>query len=229
MFVYGRESEVPTAERLALIQEYLEGFAPPDFPDETIPLQPLASEPYEAVGYYPADANSAAEPKQFVSVAWLLHTAPLDAKTKLAFTVLTHLLLGTSASMLEKALMESKLGASVTGGGFSPSLQQATFSVGMKGVALGEGPKSAVAELILSTLRKAADDGFEASAVEASMNTVEFRLRAASASPMKGLSFMMGTLSEWNCARPRRDLGAWARGMGTGHGHGAWARARTRA
>lgn len=33
------------------------------------------------------------------------------------------------------------------------------------------------------------------------MNTVEFRLRASSASPMKGLSFMMGAMSEWNYGR----------------------------
>ena len=44
----------------------------------------------------------------------------------------------------------------------------------------------------MSTLATLAAEGFEDSAVEASLNTVEFRLRASSASPMKGLSFMMG-------------------------------------
>ena len=87
------------------------------------------------------------------------------------------------------------------GGGYGASLQQAAFSVGLKGVATGAEAKESVVNLILDTLQSVVDTGFEDSAIEASLNTVEFRLRAASASPMKGLSFMMGAMSEWNYGR----------------------------
>jgi Zn-dependent M16 (insulinase) family peptidase len=43
--------------------------------------------------------------------------------------VLNHLLFGTSASALERPLMASGLGASITGGGYSSGLQQATWQV----------------------------------------------------------------------------------------------------
>jgi Zn-dependent M16 (insulinase) family peptidase len=104
------------------------------------------------------------------------------------------MLLGTASAALQKPLLASKLGASVVGGGYGSSLQQAAFSVGLKGVAVGAEAKSAVVELIMSTLRELGTSGFDDAAVAASMNTVEFRLRASTASPMKGLSFMMGAM-----------------------------------
>ena len=202
LFVYGREEEVSVEERLALIEQWLGEFGAPDFDaNEQIPIQPLATEPYEVEESYPVDPNAQQAPTQFVTLSWLMHTEPLDPKTKLAMSVLNDLLLGTSSASLQKPLLESRLGASVVGGGYGASLQQAAFSVGLKGVATGSEAKQAVSDLILGTLESIADGGFEETAIEASMNTVEFRLRSSSASPMKGLSFMMGSMSEWNYGR----------------------------
>ena len=63
---------------------------------------------------------------------------PFTAKEQLALAVLDHLLMGTSAATLQKALVDSALGASVIGGGLSDELKQATFSAGLKGVAAGD-------------------------------------------------------------------------------------------
>ena len=68
-----------------------------------------------------------------------------------------------------------QLGESVTGGGLSDELLQATFSVGLKGVKADNTKQ--VEELVLKTLLQITESGFENSAVEASMNTLEFRLR----------------------------------------------------
>ena len=203
IFVYGREEELPVAERLALLQQWLGEFGAPEAGSaaEAVPIQPLEAVPYEVEESYPVDPNSKTSPTQFVTLSWLLNTEPLPPKVKLAFSVLNHLLLGTASAALQKPLLESKLGASVIGGGYGSSLQQAAFSVGLKGVGVGSEPKQEVVDLVLSTLRSVAASGFETSAIDASMNTVEFRLRASSASPMRGLSFMMGAMSEWNYAR----------------------------
>jgi hypothetical protein len=56
-------------------------------------------------------------------------------------------------------LLESRLGASVIGGGFGLSLQQASFGVGLKGVAAGTEHAEAVSDLILATLKGVVEVG----------------------------------------------------------------------
>ena len=184
LFMYGRPDELPLNERLHMLQAYLRDFTPLEGAAEEIPMQALATAPYEASEAYPLDPNSPVAPTQFVTLAWLLNTAPLAPKTKLGLSVLNHLLFGTSASALERPLMASGLGASITGGGYSSGLQQATWQVGLKGVVLGDVAKEQVTNLILETLEQCAATGFEADAIEASMNTIEFRLRSLSGASM---------------------------------------------
>ena len=66
----------------------------------------------------------------------------------------------------------------------------------MKGV-----KKENVAELerlILDTLEKVAEEGFEADDIASSMNTIEFQLREFNTGSFpKGLSFMLGAMSKW--------------------------------
>ena len=56
--------------------------------------------------------------------------------------------------------------------------------MGLKGVVLGDDAKEKVTNLILETLEQCAATGFEADAIEASMNTIEFRLRSLSGASM---------------------------------------------
>ena len=63
----------------------------------------------------------------------------------------------------------------MTGGGLSDELLQSTFSVGLKGVK--EEDVGKVEELVLATMTKLADVGFEQDAIQAALNTMEFRLR----------------------------------------------------
>jgi len=95
-----------------------------------------------------------------------------------------------------KALMKSKLGESVTGGGYSDDLKQATFSVGLKGVKKEDVPK--VEALIDETLKKIVKEGVEPKSVEATMNSIEFSVREfSSASSNRGLSLYLSALSNW--------------------------------
>lgn len=110
--------------------------------------------------------------------------------------MLDYLLLGTSTSTLRKALVESNLGESVTGGGLSDELLQASFSTGLKGV-----DKSHIADvqtLIQNTLEKVAKEGFEVEAIEAAINTLEFRLREFNTGGFpKGLLIMLNMMKKW--------------------------------
>jgi hypothetical protein len=82
---------------------------------------------------------------------------PPDEVTRYGLAVLNHLLMRQQTSTLRKALTDSGLGSAVIGGGLDDGLQQATFSVGLKGVKAAD--VDAVEGLILETLRKVREGG----------------------------------------------------------------------
>jgi Zn-dependent M16 (insulinase) family peptidase len=74
---------------------------------------------------------------------------------------------------------------------------QATYSVGMKGIS-DPAKADEVEKIVMATLTQLAKDGFEDSAIEASLNSLEFKLREFNTGGFpRGLSFMLGSLSSW--------------------------------
>jgi Zn-dependent M16 (insulinase) family peptidase len=169
VFFYGNDDPL---KRLEVLDEYLRDFDKIDV-NSKVEYQPKTLKPHKVQVDYPIGPGS--EPKHMVTVNWLLNDKALDAKDMMALGVLDSLLLGTSSASLRKTLTESQLGESVTGGGLSDELLQATFSVGLKGVKAENVQK--VEELVLSTLKKLSVEGFEQDAIRAALNTLEFRLR----------------------------------------------------
>lgn len=128
-----------------------------------------------------------------VCLNWLLSDKPLDLETELTLGFLDHLMLGTPASPLRKILLESGLGDAIVGGGIEDELLQPQFSIGLKGVSEDDIKK--VEELVISTLKKLVEEGFETDAVEASMNTIEFSLRENNTGSFpRGLSLMLRSM-----------------------------------
>lgn len=128
-----------------------------------------------------------------VSINWLLSEKHLDLQTELTLGFLDHLLLGTPASPLRRILLESGLGEAIIGGGVEDELLQPQFSIGLKGVS--EDDISKVEELVMDTLKKLAEEGFNNEAVEASMNTIEFSLRENNTGSFpRGLSLMLRSM-----------------------------------
>lgn len=185
------------AKRLELMDEYLSEFgdSPESKPASEIRWQEKTfKEPRWSRHAYPAGAD---QPEtHMVMVNWLLNEKPFTPMEDLTVNVLDHLLMGTTSSILRKTLMESGLGAAITGGGLSDELLQATFSVGLKGV----DPENVagVEDLILDTLSTVAEEGFTEDAIAASMNTIEFQMREFNTGSFpKGLSLMLGSMSKW--------------------------------
>lgn len=184
-------------KRLELMDEYLHEFSvsPESKIGSIIEWQKKRfREPVKENHSYPAGVD---QPQtHMMTINWLLNDKMFTPTEELTISILDHLLLGTSSSILRKTLMESRLGSAITGGGLSDELLQATFSLGMKGIEPANVQK--VEDLIMETLRKAADEGFSKDAIEASMNTVEFDLREFNTGSFpKGLAFMLGSMSKW--------------------------------
>lgn len=185
------------SERLRLVSEYLNKFEASAAPNESkIKLQKLFQQPVKVKEKYPASDGDDLKKKHMVCVNWLLSDKPLDLETELALGFLDHLLLGTPASPLRKTLLESGLGEAIVGGGMEDELLQPQFSIGLKGVSKDDIDK--VEDLVMTTLKKLAEEGFDSNAIDASMNTIEFSLRENnSGSFPRGLSLMLRSMGKW--------------------------------
>jgi len=195
IFFYGDDD---LDKRLELLDEYLRDFDAADAaPSKSeVATQKLIPEPRRITQKYPVSPEESSDATHMVMLNWLMHEAPLSEEDEIAMSVLDHLLMGTPTSALYKPIIESGLGSAIMGGGVSDELKQATFSIGLKGVKPDDVPK--VEELAVKTLAQVVADGFEADAVEASLNTVEFRLREFNTGGFpKGLSVMLGMMPNW--------------------------------
>jgi Zn-dependent M16 (insulinase) family peptidase len=141
------------------MDEYLSEFgpSPESKPESEIVWQKKTiTEPKWEKHAYPSGAD---QPEtHMLNVNWLLNDRPFTPLEDLTVNILDHLLTGTTSSILRKTLTESGLGESITGGGLSDELLQATFSMGMKGVKPDD--VQAVNDLVIDTLKKAAEEGF---------------------------------------------------------------------
>ncbi len=180
--------------RLLLLEEYFKDFDPRQV-DSAIAPQRRFSAPRHLVHPYAVSQDGGSANQSMVAVNWLLKDG-LDSETTMALHILDHILVGTPASPLHKALIDSGLGEEVVGVGIESELRQIYFSVGLRGVQ--RQGVDAVEELILETLETLARDGIEGDMVAAAMNTAEFRLRENNTgSCPRGLALMLRALSTW--------------------------------
>lgn len=188
IYFYGDD---PLEKRLEIVEAYLKDFRHLE-PNSDILLQSKFAAPKRVTKKYPAGEED--KEKAMVTLNWLLDENN-DARQVLALSVLNHILLGTAASPLRKALIESGYGEDVTGG-METELRQMFFSAGLKGVLPANIDKAE--QLVIDTLQELATGGIERDAIEASLNTFEFRLRENNTgSYPRGLVIMLRALAPW--------------------------------
>ncbi|KPV51572.1 peptidase M16, partial [Kouleothrix aurantiaca] len=188
IFFYGDDD--PT-ERLKLLDAYLSEFERAEV-DSAVALQSRFDEPRRVARTY-AGTQEDGEKKAMLTLNWMLDEIA-DIETDLGLGILSYILIGTSASPLRKALIDSGLGEDLTGGGLNDSLRQMTFSVGLKGIDSHDA--DAVEALILQTLTQLAQAGIDPETVDAAMNTVEFSLRENNTGSFpRGIALMLRALN----------------------------------
>jgi len=191
IFFYGDDR---TEDRLRLLDGYLKTFGRMDI-DSKIPLQPRFDRPRTLVRSYDPGQEAASRGKTMVTLNWLLPET-LDPEILFATSVLSHVLIGTPGSPLRKALIDSGLGEDLAGVALENELRQMYFSTGLKGLADAAADK--VEPLILDTLKHLVQEGIDPRTVEASMNTIEFRLRENNTGSFpRGLALMLRSLTTW--------------------------------
>jgi hypothetical protein len=187
IFFYGNDDP---EERLRLLDAYLTEFDPVRI-EAPVMLQPRFAAPKRFVRTYPAGDSDA---KSEMSVNWMLDEVG-DVERDLGLAMLSHILIGTPASPLRKALMDSGLVEDV-GGGFDEGLRQTVMNVGLRGIDAAN--TDDIEALILETLERLATDGIDQAAIEASLNTFEFSLRERNTGSFpRGLALMLHALTYW--------------------------------
>lgn len=196
IFFYGDDDP---EERLRLMDGYLREFERREVRSE-IALQERFSEPKRVVMPYAVGEDEARKGR--MTVNWMLTQTGGDPETRLGLIILSYILIGTPASPLRKALIDSGLGEDLAGGGLDDDLLQAIFSTGMKGIQAGQDGQQpgadAVENLILQTLEELASEGIDPAMIEAAMNTTEFRLRENNTGAFpRGIVLMLRSLGSW--------------------------------
>ncbi|SOS80710.1 falcilysin [Plasmodium sp. gorilla clade G1] len=122
--------------------------------------------------------------------------------------IINNLLIHTPESVLYKALTDCGLGNNVIDRGLNDSLVQYIFSIGLKGIKRNnEKIKNfdkvhyEVEDVIMNALKKVVKEGFNKSAVEASINNIEFILKEANLKTSKSIDFVFEMTSKLNYNR----------------------------
>ena len=187
-FLYG---DLAVEDALCRIDERLAGFtAAPG--TAGVPLQARFATPRSV--RVPYTAGSAGRPKAYVTLSWVTIPAG-EPDQMLGADILEYALIGSPASPLRKALIDSGLGEDLTAV-MAGQLRQLVFSAGLKGVEPENAGK--VEPLILDTLAALARDGLDPEMVDAAVNTIEFRLREnGAAGGQRGINLASRALETW--------------------------------
>jgi hypothetical protein len=192
LFFYG---DGDTLEYLQFVNDkYLQDFERAQV-DSSIPLQKTFSSPKREVIHYPVSEGESLDKKTFVSMGMKLGLST-DHEHCMGMSILSYLLLGTSASPLRKALMDSNLGSEIIGGGFDDHRAETVFAVGLKGSE--EENEEQILDLIFSTLKGLVENGIEEDMIQSAVNSIDFKLREANFGGFaKGIVYNIQALGSW--------------------------------
>ncbi|MBI5879447.1 MAG: insulinase family protein [Chloroflexi bacterium] len=179
---------------LALIDSTLARIEP-RVADSSVGLQPRFSAPRWVEHTFDAGQDAANAKRAMVNTTWLLGEVT-DPVRAMAYDVLSHVLIGTSAAPLRKALIDSGLGEELVASGMSVHQREWTFSIGLKNIAADDAPK--VEALVVETLRGLAAKPLDGDLIGAALNTLEFNLRERNTGAFpRGIAIMLTAVVQW--------------------------------
>lgn len=191
IYLYGDMDMESTLQFLN--DEYLSAFDKIDI-DSHVDLQP----PFEARktinDVYPIAPGEDKQHKTFLSLNFAVATA-LEKEKMLAFSILDDALLKSEAAPLRNALIKAGLGSDVISS-FDNSVLQPIFSITVNG---SEADKAAAfTKVVNDTLTDIVDKGIDKELLQASINTMEFKLREADFGQYpKGLIYDINLMNSW--------------------------------
>lgn len=191
MYLYGDGN--PEEYLRFIDEEYLNKFDKIGI-DSDIGIQAPFEQCKEMTEVYSVSADEGLQDKTFISLNYVIGNSD-DAELVLAFTILNHILLGTPAAPLKRALIEADIAKDVFGS-FDGSIRQPTFSIVVKNS--NKKSKELFMEVIKDTLSDIVEKGIDKKIIEAAINIHEFKLREADyGQKPKGLVYNIQCMNGW--------------------------------
>ncbi len=191
IFFYGNDDP---DKRLKLMEYYLKPYKRKKV-KSSIPLAKPFTRAKKIEYSYDAGADADIEKKHYLTVNWKLPDTS-DPVLNFSFHILEDALIGTPASPLKKALLDSGLGEDLAGLGLESDLREMIFSTGLKGTRARHAKK--IESLIVETLQNLVRDGIDPETIAASINTLEFQLRENNTGGFpRGIAVMLRSLTTW--------------------------------
>ncbi|MDP1714899.1 MAG: insulinase family protein [Anaerolineales bacterium] len=191
IFFYGNDNP---EKRLKLMEGYLKPYKKKKVKSAVPPAKPF-KRAKKIIYTYDAGTDADIEKKHYLTVNWKLPDTT-DPVLNFSFQILSHALIGTPASPLKQALLDSGLGEDLAGLGLESDLRELIFSTGLKGTRARHAKK--IETLIFATLIRLVRDGIDPEMIAASFNTIEFALRENNTGAFpRGMAVMLRALTTW--------------------------------
>jgi Zn-dependent M16 (insulinase) family peptidase len=165
--------DIPSEKTLGYIQDnFLKEFDRREV-DSEVSAQPLWSEPQTMTIEAPAPKENDGTATVLLNWIW---DGVTDGKTGLINDILTRYLFSGESAPLKRALLDSGLGEDLDDMcGYDNDLVNGTFSAGLNKTKPEEADK--IRDIILDTIKKEIDNGFDDELLEGAIRRIEFKLR----------------------------------------------------
>ena len=191
IYLYG---DLDIEEKLAYLDSaYLSHFDRIPVPSRIDRQQPFAGL-IKKEHFYPIGAEEPLEENSFLSLNWVIGDTS-DMKRIMALQILDHALLRMQGAPLRQALIDAGLGRDVDSN-FESDILQPFFSIVVSKSETARADE--FVQIVKNTLTQLADGGLDHTLVQASLNTLEFRLRESDfGSSPKGLIYGIRMMKTW--------------------------------
>ena len=191
IYLYG---DMDIEEKLAYLDRaYLSHFERIPVPSRIDRQQAFAGR-IEKTHFYPIGAEEPLEENSFLSLNWVIGDTS-DRKRVMALQILDHALLRMQGAPLRQALIDAGIGRDVDSN-YESDILQPLFSIIVSKSETSRADE--FVRIVKETLRKLADGGLDHTLVQASLNTLEFRLRESDfGSSPKGLIYGIRMMKTW--------------------------------
>jgi presequence protease len=191
-FIYG---DIPTVEHLIFLEGMLKDFKRVRV-NSAIKNQKHLNKPRIVHNTYPVAKGESLDRKTSVNMAWML-SENTDYENSLVLEIISGLLVGSSASPLRKALIDSGLGEDLTPvSGIESDLKQLMFAVGLRNMDSADVLK--IEKLIFDTLKNIISTGYDNDLVEGILHQIEFHGKEiVRGSYPYGIALMSNVFQTW--------------------------------